>query len=150
MVKPQRQRGTNFSFCICHSYMRLSYIFNHIKRKYIVKTKKTNSFFLSFYSFYGKSIRRNNSNRENIFLLHTIKSKRTPKESENKKMSEAWQSTDGQQVNRGYSSGNPTFGSRNFNNSNFTRGPRRDNNTMNGGGGYQGTNFSFFLLLFFK
>lgn len=55
-------------------------------------------------------------------------------------MSEAWQNTDGQQVNRGYNGGNPTFGSRNFNNSNFTRGPRRENNTMNGGG-YQGTIF---------
>lgn len=58
-------------------------------------------------------------------------------------MSEAWQNTDGQQVNRGYSSGgggggggNPTFGSRNFNNSNFNRGPRRDG-AVNGGG-YQG------------
>lgn len=51
-------------------------------------------------------------------------------------MSEAWQNTDGQ--NRGYNGGgNPTFGSRNFNNSNFNRGPRRDN-AMNGGGGYQG------------
>lgn len=48
-------------------------------------------------------------------------------------MSEAWQNTDGQQVNRGYNGGNPTFGSRNFNNSNFNRGPRRDN-AMNGGG----------------
>jgi len=47
-------------------------------------------------------------------------------------MSEAWQNTDGQQVNRGYNSGNPTFGSRNFNNSNFNRGPRRDN-AVNGG-----------------
>lgn len=52
-------------------------------------------------------------------------------------MSEAWQNTDGQQVNRGYNSGgNPTFGSRNFNNSNFNRGPRRDNAAN--GGGYQG------------
>lgn len=55
-------------------------------------------------------------------------------------MAEAWQNTDGQ-MNRGYNGGgNPSFGSRNFNNSNFTRGPRRDNNGMNGGGGggYQG------------
>lgn len=51
-------------------------------------------------------------------------------------MSEAWQNTDGQQATRGYNGGNPTFGSRNFNNSNFNRGPRRDN-AMNGGG-YQG------------
>jgi len=52
-------------------------------------------------------------------------------------MSEAWQNTDGQQANRGYNGGNPTFGSRNFNNSNFNQrggGPRRDIN----GGGYQG------------
>jgi len=57
-------------------------------------------------------------------------------------MAEAWQNTDGQQMNRGYNGGNPSFGSRNFNNSNFTRGPRRDNNTMNGGG-YQGQRPSY-------
>lgn len=57
-------------------------------------------------------------------------------------MSEAWQNTDGQQANRGYNGGNPTFGSRNFNNSNFNRGPRRDN-AMNGGG-YQGGYFAIF------
>lgn len=51
-------------------------------------------------------------------------------------MSEAWQNTDGQQANRGYNGGNPSFGSRNFNNSNFNRGPRRDG-AINGGG-YQG------------
>lgn len=63
-------------------------------------------------------------------------------------MSEAWQNTDGQQVNRGYSGGgggggggNPTFGSRNFNNSNFNRGPRRDG-AVNGGG-YQGQRPSY-------
>jgi len=52
-------------------------------------------------------------------------------------MAESWQGTnDGQQANRGYNNGNPTFGSRNFNNSNY-RGPRRDNNGMNKGG-FQG------------
>jgi len=58
-------------------------------------------------------------------------------------MSEAWQNTDGQQANRGYNGGNPTFGSRNFNNSNFNQrgGPRR-NDAMNGGG-YQGQRPSY-------
>lgn len=62
-------------------------------------------------------------------------------------MAEAWQNTDGQQMNRGYNGGNPSFGSRNFNNSNFTRGPRRDNNTMNGGG-YQGKKKLIFTTIF--
>lgn len=60
-------------------------------------------------------------------------------------MSEAWQNTDGQQANRGYNGGNPSFGSRNFNNSNFNRGPRRDG-AINGGG-YQGS-FLFLILSF--
>lgn len=51
-------------------------------------------------------------------------------------MSEAWQNIDGQQVNRG---SNPTFGSRNFNNSNFNRG---QNSNMNGGG-YQGNEYFY-------
>lgn len=51
-------------------------------------------------------------------------------------MADAWQNNDGQPMNRGYSqNGGASFGSRNFNNSNY-KAPRRDG--MNGNGGYQG------------
>lgn len=56
-------------------------------------------------------------------------------------MADAWQNNEGQPMNRGYSqNGGASFGSRNFNNSNY-KAPRRDGgmNGGGGGGGYQGT-----------
>lgn len=57
-------------------------------------------------------------------------------------MSEAWNNGE-QPMNRAYNNGGAggTFGSRNFNNSNY-RGPRRNNGAPNGGSGYQGNRYS--------
>lgn len=59
-------------------------------------------------------------------------------------MAEAWQNNDGQPMNRGCynQNGGASFASRNFNNSNYNKAPRREGG-MNGGGGgggggYQG------------
>lgn len=51
-------------------------------------------------------------------------------------MSETWNKGEGQPINRGYNNGGSSFGSRNFNNSNY-RGPRRDGAPPTGG--YQGS-----------